>query len=160
MCMKERNSSLAILREPFISGTDENLSPVMHHLWKLEGGAIYFCRKGWAHATINLKDYEIVENTQVVLLPGTIIRINGCSSDFTASFSDFQKRCSWKPACGLSLYFPVHQRTALLRSPPRKHRSHQRIDTSHNSDIQRPWKPFPEPDSQESSPIVYARYLR
>ena len=61
--MKERNSSLAILREPFIAGTDENLSPVMHHLWKLEGGAIYFCRKGWAHATIDLKDYEIVENT-------------------------------------------------------------------------------------------------
>ena len=89
--MKERNSSLAILREPFISGTDENLSPVMHHLWKLEGGAIYFCRKGWAHATINLKDYEIVENTQVVLLPGTIIRINGCSSDFTASFFGFPK---------------------------------------------------------------------
>ena len=89
--MKERNSSLAILREPFISGTDENLSPVMHHLWKLEGGAIYFCRKGWAHATINLKDYEIVENTQVVLLPGTIICINGCSSDFTASFFEFPK---------------------------------------------------------------------
>lgn len=89
--MKERNSSLAILREPFISGTDENLSPVMHHLWKLEGGAIYFCRKGWAHATINFKDYEIVENTQVVLLPGTIIRINGCSSDFTASFFGFPK---------------------------------------------------------------------
>ena len=91
MYMKEKNSSLAILREPFIAGTDENLSPVMHHLWKLEGGAIYFCRKGWAHATINLKDYEIVENTQVVLLPGTIIRINGCSSDFTASFFGFPK---------------------------------------------------------------------
>jgi len=82
---------LLYFREPFISGTDENLSPVMHHLWKLEGGAIYFCRKGWAHATINLKDYEIVENTQVVLLPGTIIRINGCSSDFTASFFGFPK---------------------------------------------------------------------
>ena len=89
--MKERNSSLAILREPFISGTYENLSPVMHHLWKLEGGAIYFCRKGWAHATIDLKDYEIVKNTQVVLLPGTIICINGCSSDFTASFFEFPK---------------------------------------------------------------------
>ena len=88
--MKE-TPAFAILREPFISGTDENLSPVMHHLWKLEGGAIYFCRKGWAHATINLKDYEIVENTQVVLLPGTIIRINGCSSDFTASFFGFPK---------------------------------------------------------------------
>ena len=91
MYMKEKNSSLAILREPFIAGTDENLSPVMHHLWKLEGGAIYFCRKGWAHATIDLKDYEIVKNTQVVLLPGTIICINGCSSDFTASFFEFPK---------------------------------------------------------------------
>ena len=88
--MKE-TPAFAILREPFIAGTDENLSPVMHHLWKLEGGAIYFCRKGWAHATIDLKDYEIVKNTQVVLLPGTIIRINGCSSDFTASFFGFPK---------------------------------------------------------------------
>ena len=98
MYMKEKNSSLAILREPFIAGTDENLSPVMHHLWKLEGGAIYFCRKGWAHATIDLKDYEIVENTQVVLLPGTIIRINGCSSDFTASFFGFPKEM-FREAC-------------------------------------------------------------
>ena len=88
--MKE-TPAFAILREPFIAGTDENLSPVMHHLWKLEGGAIYFCRKGWAHATIDLKDYEIVKNTQVVLLPGTIICINGCSSDFTASFFGFPK---------------------------------------------------------------------
>ena len=107
--MKERNSSLAILREPFISGTDENLSPVMHHLWKLEGGAIYFCRKGWAHATINLKDYEIVENTQVVLLPGTIFRfikeqpcyvlpqentgaINGLIRATTAIYNDRENR--------------------------------------------------------------------
>lgn len=64
----------------------------MHHLWKLEGAAIYFCLKGWAHVTINLKDYEIVENTQVVLLPGTIIRINGCSNDFTTSFFRISKR--------------------------------------------------------------------
>jgi hypothetical protein len=37
----------------------------MQRLWKLEGGAIYFCRSGWAHVTIDLKDYEIVENTQI-----------------------------------------------------------------------------------------------
>ncbi len=87
--MKERESILAVLREPFVAGTDENLSPIMHHLWKLEGGAIYFCRSGWAHVTIDLKDHEITENTQIVLLPGTIIRINGNSSDFTASFFGF-----------------------------------------------------------------------
>ena len=61
------------------------------YMLKMEGGAIYFCRSGWAHVTIDLKEYEIVKNTQVVLLPGSIIRINGSSSDFTASFFGFPK---------------------------------------------------------------------
>lgn len=87
--MKEKESILAVLRENFVAGTDENLSSIIHHLWKLEGGAIYFCQSGWAHITIDLKDYEITENTQVVLLPGTIIRINGVSNDFTACFFGF-----------------------------------------------------------------------
>jgi transcriptional regulator, araC family len=86
------------MREPFAAGLDENLSPIMHHLWKLEGGAIYFCHNGWAHVTIDLKDYEIVPNTQLVLLPGTIIRINGSSSDFTASFFGFPKEM-FREAC-------------------------------------------------------------
>ena len=64
--MKE-TPAFAILREPFIAGTDENLSPVMHHLWKLEGGAIYFCRKGWAHATIDLKDSLIPQHFDLTL---------------------------------------------------------------------------------------------
>ena len=96
--MIQRNSTLAVLRESFVAGSDENLSPIMHHLWKMEGGAIYFCRSGWAHVTIDLKDYEIVENTQIVLLPGTIIRINGNSSDFTASFFGFPKEM-FREAC-------------------------------------------------------------
>ena len=62
--MIQRNSTLAVLRESFVAGSDENLSPIMHHLWKMEGGAIYFCRSGWAHVTIDLKEYEIVKNTQ------------------------------------------------------------------------------------------------
>ena len=96
--MESKNSSLAILHEPFVAGMDENLSPIMQRLWKLEGGAIYFCRSGWAHVTIDLKDYEIVENTQIVLLPGTIIRVNGSSSDFTASFFGFPKEM-FREAC-------------------------------------------------------------
>lgn len=59
--MIQRNSTLAVLRESFVAGSDENLSPIMHHLWKMEGGAIYFCRSGWAHVTIDLKEYEIVK---------------------------------------------------------------------------------------------------
>lgn len=96
--MMQRNSTLAVLREPFVAGTDENLSPMMHRLWKLEGGAVYFCQGGWAHITVNLKDYEIVKNTQVILLPGSIIRINGRSDDFTASFFGFPKEM-FREAC-------------------------------------------------------------
>lgn len=35
--MIQRNSTLAVLRESFVAGSDENLSPIMHHLWKMEG---------------------------------------------------------------------------------------------------------------------------
>ena len=94
--MIQRNSTLAVLRESFVAGSDENLSPIMHHLWKMEGGAIYFCRSGWAHVTIDLKEYEIVKNTQVVLLPGSIIRINGAINGLiqatTAIYNDRENR--------------------------------------------------------------------
>lgn len=86
-----RNPTPTVLREPFIAGTDENLAPIMRRLWKLSGGAIYFCRRGWAHVTIDLKDYEITENTQIVLLPNTVIRINGTSEDFSARYFGFPK---------------------------------------------------------------------
>ena len=112
--MIQRNSTLAVLRESFVAGSDENLSPIMHHLWKMEGGAIYFCRSGWAHVTIDLKEYEIVKNTQVVLLPGSIIRINGSSSDFTASFFGFQRYVSGSlPAVRTDL-LPLYEGKTVL----------------------------------------------
>lgn len=40
--MESKNSSLAIFREPFVAGMDENLSPIMQRLWKLEGGPSIF----------------------------------------------------------------------------------------------------------------------
>lgn len=40
--MIQRNSTLAVLRESFVAGSDENLSPIMHHLWKMEGGCHLF----------------------------------------------------------------------------------------------------------------------
>ena len=108
--MESKNSSLAILHEPFVAGMDENLSPIMQRLWKLEGGAIYFCRSGWAHVTIDLKDYEIVENTQIVLLPGTIIRINGNSFFLRIS----QRNVSRSLPPFRADLLPVHQRKTVL----------------------------------------------
>lgn len=81
----------ALLRESFVAGIDttSKLTPIMRRLWKLEGGAIYFCLQGWAQVNINLQEYEITENTQVIIMPGSIIRINGASADFRASFFGF-----------------------------------------------------------------------
>lgn len=81
----------ALLREGFIAGTDEakDMSLFLRRLWKLEGGAIHFCLQGWAQVTINLKEYEVVENTQVIIMPGSIVRINGCSADFRSNYFGF-----------------------------------------------------------------------
>lgn len=101
--MKQRDSILAIMREPFAAGLDENLSPIMHHLWKLEGGAIYFCHNGWAHVTIDLKDYEIVPNTQLVSCPEPLSVSMAVAVTSPLLSSDFLKKCSGKPASASSL---------------------------------------------------------
>lgn len=89
--MIQQSIKLALLSESFIAGTDvaKDLSPIMRRLWKLEGGAIYFCHQGWAQVTINLQEYEIAENTQVIIMPGSIVRINGCSADFRSDYFGF-----------------------------------------------------------------------
>ncbi|MGM9754038.1 MAG: helix-turn-helix transcriptional regulator [Candidatus Cryptobacteroides sp.] len=45
-------------------------------------GAIILCKKGWARIKINLKDYEIVANSEIVLLPDCICAIMESSEDF------------------------------------------------------------------------------
>ena len=89
--MNQSIPKLASLHEAFVVETDKakELTPIIRRLWKLEGGAIYLCRQGWAQVTINLQEYEIIENTQVIILPGSIIRINGTSADFRADFFGF-----------------------------------------------------------------------
>lgn len=75
-------------KEAFIAGTGTH-SPSMHHLQKMEEGAIFFCRQGWAQFTIDLRQYEITENTQVLILPGSILGVDGVSDDFLVSYFEF-----------------------------------------------------------------------
>lgn len=72
-------------KETFIAGTGR-LSPAMERLQKMTGVAIFFCRKGWAQFTIDLKQYDITEGIQVVLLPGSVLHVDGKSSDFLISY--------------------------------------------------------------------------
>lgn len=86
--MKQNNSERVLLQKTFIAGT-YNLTHTTNRLWKLEGGAIFICRQGTASVNIDLKDYEIGPETEVVLLPKTIFRINRISDDFTISLFGF-----------------------------------------------------------------------
>lgn len=58
--------------EPFVSGTG-HFAGWANRLMKLEDTAILFCREGHAHIMIDLQEYELAPNTQVVLLPDTIV---------------------------------------------------------------------------------------
>lgn len=77
-------------KEIFTAGT-VHLSPSMHRLQKMAGGAIFFCRKGWALFTIDLKEYDITEGMQVVLLPGSVFHVNDKSKDFLVSYLEFSE---------------------------------------------------------------------
>ncbi|MEG1573585.1 MAG: helix-turn-helix domain-containing protein [Bacteroidales bacterium] len=56
--------------------------PEMCRFTKLKGGVILFCFKGWADILIDLKKYRVSGNTQVILLPRTVLRVEGVSPDF------------------------------------------------------------------------------
>lgn len=87
--MKQANTIFTPLKEPFSAGNNENLSSFKKQLWKLDGGSIYFCRQGWAELNINLKEYKITANTQIVLMPGSIVKVNEVSDDFRTDYFDF-----------------------------------------------------------------------
>ncbi|WP_298548771.1 helix-turn-helix domain-containing protein [uncultured Parabacteroides sp.] len=78
-------------QDPFIAGTNERINIPVNQIAKLEGATIFFCHHGTARLEIDLQAYEIVENTQLVLLPGSIVNSTHISPDFTASYVDFSK---------------------------------------------------------------------
>ena len=86
--MKGNGSEKVLLQRTFVAGT-YNLAHTTNRLWKLEGGAIFFCRQGSAQVNIDLKDYELGPKTVAVLMPGAIFRINRASDDFTISLFGF-----------------------------------------------------------------------
>lgn len=75
-------------KELFTAGSSR-LDNFHHHLVKLDVAAILFCREGCARFIIDLKEYRIVKNTQVVLLPRNILDIAEASPDFRVSYFCF-----------------------------------------------------------------------
>lgn len=76
--------------EPFVAGT-EHFDDMTGRLMKLEDTSILFCRQGYAHIVIDLQEYELTPNTQVVLLPGSIVSFTHISHHFLVSYIGFSK---------------------------------------------------------------------
>lgn len=72
-------------KETFTAGTT-GFTDAERQIVKLEDASIAFCRQGNAHIEIDLHTYEITPNTQIVLLPGSILNIIHFSPDFRISF--------------------------------------------------------------------------
>lgn len=90
--------------EPFVSGTG-HFAGWENRLMNLEDTAILFCREGHAHIMIDLQEYELAPNTQVVLLPDTIVKFTNISPDFTISYIAFSRILFQEVTARLDLSF-------------------------------------------------------
>ncbi len=52
--------------EPFITGTEESIDICANQIMKLADTSIFHCRSGNAHIEIDLQEYELTENTQLL----------------------------------------------------------------------------------------------
>lgn len=78
--------------EPFITGIEESIESIdicSNQIIKLADASIFHCRSGKAHIEIDLQAYEVTENTQLLLLPGSIFNCTCASHDFTVSYIVF-----------------------------------------------------------------------
>ena len=66
-----------------------NCSDMPHHLFKLEDACIFFCHSGEARIEIDLLEYDITPNTQIIFLPNSIINYSYASPDLSISYITF-----------------------------------------------------------------------
>lgn len=75
--------------EPFIAGTDESIDICSNQIMKLSDASICHCRRGKARIEIDMQAYELTENTQILLLPGSIFNCTYASEDLSVSYIVF-----------------------------------------------------------------------
>ena len=76
--------------EIFKVGTDKNEWLPQGKTIKVDVDTIIFCRKGTAHIEIDLIPYEIVANTQLIIIAGSIVHNISNSDDFKISYITFK----------------------------------------------------------------------
>lgn len=83
--MEYRNPLTLSREQSFMAGTS-NLSAFRGRLYKLDCLVVVFCQSGWGQVLIDLHQHEVTRNTQLILLPGTVVSLAGKSDDFQVSY--------------------------------------------------------------------------
>ena len=76
--------------EIFKAGTDKNEWLPQGKTIRVDVDTIIFCRKGTANIEIDLIPYEIVVNTQLIIIAGSIVHNISNSDDFKISYITFK----------------------------------------------------------------------
>ena len=76
--------------EIFKAGADKNEWLPQGKTIKVDVDTIIFCRKGTANIEIDLIPYEIVANTQLIIIAGSIVHNISNSDDFKTSYITFK----------------------------------------------------------------------
>lgn len=76
--------------EIFKAGADKNEWLPQGKTMKVDVDTIIFCRKGTAHIEIDLIPYELVANTQLIIIAGSIVHNISNSNDFKISYITFK----------------------------------------------------------------------
>lgn len=84
------NPLLTTREETFKAGTD-NLDFFRKRLLKMNNGILMFCFSGEADITIDLKQYRIVPNTNIIILPNSIFSLTSASKDFCVHYFTFSE---------------------------------------------------------------------
>ena len=84
------NPLLTTREETFKAGTD-NLDFFRKRLLKMNNGILMFCFSGEADITIDLKQYSIVPNTNIIILPNSIFSLTSASKDFCVHYFTFSE---------------------------------------------------------------------
>ena len=143
-------------KEPFIANANEVTNFPVNQIAKLDDITIFFCHRGTARLEIDLQSYEIVENTQLVILPGSII--NYTYVDFLHPFHQDSVRGNYLPPRSLFLSLP--ERTPLHHRTGRTSQTDRRPDACNGGSIQRQGQQLPSADIQELCTKLPLGFLR
>lgn len=71
---------------------ETDLRILKNHPYRLHGGGMIFCKKGRATISVDTKLYDISTDTQVFIIPDTVVMINKADEEFRAIFFYFTRQ--------------------------------------------------------------------